>query len=135
MEVSRGHTNLLEQLEEVSNIVRRLQRIVQATTDAGTLDLLDVTALQSVLRKLQELARTLESKLAPVKGWRKVKKALNWPFQMPDIMIVLRRIERYKFDLSLLLQNYQMYVFRQRIQLASNWTAVHMCSCQRLTCC
>jgi len=49
--------------------------------------------------------KRLESKLAPAKDWRKVGKAIVWPFQKEEIKEILNVIERQKTFFNLTLQN------------------------------
>lgn len=48
----------------------------------------------------------LASKLAPVKGWRQIRKTLIWPFQKEEIHEILNTIERQKGVFLLTGQNY-----------------------------
>jgi hypothetical protein len=50
----------------------------------------------------------LENKLAPAKGWRKVSKAIVWPFQKEEIKEILNVIERQKIFFNLAQQNDHM---------------------------
>ncbi len=50
----------------------------------------------------------LENKLAPAEGWRKVGKAITWPFQKEEIKEILNVIERQKTCFNLARQNDHM---------------------------
>ena len=65
----------------------------------------------SPLKQLEQVLRTLESKLAPACGARGIKKALTWPFQKEEVKELIATIERQKTLLNLARQNDHLYFF------------------------
>ena len=51
----------------------------------------------------------LAKKLAPVKGWKEVGKAVIWPFQKEEVKEILSTIERQKSLFNMARQNHHMY--------------------------
>ncbi len=78
----------------------------QATTGglwSSTLSSLDVP--NGPIQQSREALERLESKLAPVGGWRKVGKAFTWPFERDEILAILSTVERQKLLFTLARQN------------------------------
>ena len=63
------------------------------------------------LKQLEQVLRTLESKLAPACGVKGIKKALAWPFQKEEVTALIATIERQKTILNLARQNDHLYSF------------------------
>src|ERR1700722_16235045 len=60
------------------------------------------------LEQFKRALEQLESRLAPLKGLKKIGKALTWPFQREEIKDILSTIERQKSLFDLALQNDHM---------------------------
>ena len=60
------------------------------------------------LKIMEQVLSTLQSKLAPTRGLRNVKKTLTWPFQKEEVKELISTIERQKTLLNLARQNDHM---------------------------
>ena len=70
--------------------------------DSWSTTLRTLTGPQGPLEQFRDSLKRLESKLAPVKGLKKARKALVWPFEKAEVLDILITIERQKslFDLA-----------------------------------
>lgn len=73
--------------------------------DAWSSTLLSLNQSNGPIEQFKTALERLESKLTPAKGWRKVGKAIAWPFQKEEIKEILNVIERQKTFFNLALQN------------------------------
>ena len=67
--------------------------------------LLSLDVPNGPIQQFRVALERLETKLAPVKGWKKVGKAFNWPFEKEEILGILSSIERQKLLFTLARQN------------------------------
>jgi len=77
-------------------------------SDAWSSTLLSLNQSNGPIEQYQTALKRLESKLAPAKDWRKVGKAIVWPFQKEEIKEILSVIERQKTFFNLAQQNDHM---------------------------
>ena len=107
------------ELVGINNILIQLQGPAEEAEQAAELRKTDrwSETLQSLnqpngpLKQLEQVLRTLESKLAPACGLGSVKKALIWPFQKEEVRELIATIERQKTLLNLARQNDHMYSY------------------------
>ncbi len=76
--------------------------------DAWSSTLLSLNRPNGPIKQLKAALERLESKLAPAEGWRKVGKAITWPFQKEEINEIINVIERQKILFNLARQNDHM---------------------------
>ena len=74
-------------------------------SDPWSLTLQSLNEPDGPLQQFQTALKLLASKLAPVRGLKKVGKALAWPFEKDEIRSILNTIERQKLLFSLARQN------------------------------
>lgn len=75
----------------------------QGDSSASTLQSLNVP--NGPFEQFRTALECIASKLAPAKSWKKLGKALKWPFEKEEIQITLNTIERQKALFSLARQN------------------------------
>ena len=95
------------ELSSVLSLLMTLQdQANQVTKDdacSSTLNSLNVP--NGPFQQLHSALELLASKLAPVEGWKKVGKAIKWPFEKEEVQEVRNTIERLKALLILARQN------------------------------
>ena len=91
-----AHTNRLRnEIDSLQRILRPvLQRLEQSGNSIFTRQLIE--AQSGPLDELHILLEDLQRRLAPVAGFRKIRKAVIWPFEKRDIIEIVGAIERQK---------------------------------------
>ena len=105
---SEDRQNILSELISVSGMLFVLQDHADQQGDSWSLTLKSLNGSEGPLAQLGKALELLVSKLAPVKGLKKVGKAFAWPFQKEEIREILNTIERQKALLTLARQNDHM---------------------------
>ena len=67
--------------------------------------LLSLDVPNGPIQQFRAALEQLETKLAPVQGWKKVGRALTWPFEKEETLGILGTIERQKLLFTLARQN------------------------------
>lgn len=88
------------------------QATQKAPLESLTFQLLNVP--NGPLDQFKETLEIMAKRLTPVHGWKKVNKAIVWPFEKEEIQGFLTTIERQKTLFSLARQHDHMYVFDSR---------------------
>ena len=105
---SEDRQNILSELSSISGMLFVLQDHADQQGDSWSLTLKSLNGSGGPLVQLRTSLEILVSKLAPVKGLKKVGKAFAWPFQKEEIKEILSTIERQKALLTLARQNDHM---------------------------
>ena len=110
----RGGPRELQRLRlELCNILpilRILQDKAEQAKSGGrwSSTLLSLDVPNGPIQQFRAALEQLESRLSPIKGWKKVGKALTWPFEKKETMGILGTIERQKLLFTLARQNDHM---------------------------
>jgi hypothetical protein len=107
---SKESRKVLVEVSSVSGLLYQLKDLAErereGETSSRTVRLLSEP--RGPLEQLQTALNELASKLTPVAGWEKPRRALVWPFQKEEIKAILGTIERQKSLLGLALQQDDM---------------------------
>lgn len=112
---TKDRQNILNELSTVTGILFVLKDQADEAEHDGSWD----TTLRALnmpngpLEQFKAALETLTTKLAPVDGLKKIRKALIWPFQEKEIRDILSTIERQKGLFNLARQNDHPYVSRR----------------------
>lgn len=109
---SEDRQNILSELTSVSGMLFILQDHADQQGESWSLTLKSLNGSKGPLAQLRTSLELLASKLAPMKGLKKIGKAFAWPFQKAEIRDILNTIERQKSLLNLARQNDHMYFYR-----------------------
>jgi hypothetical protein len=69
-----------------------------------------IKQLQVPLQQFESALDRFAKKLKPAQGFKKLGKAMIWPFQKEDVKDILSTLERYKSLFNMALQNDHMYL-------------------------
>lgn len=100
----KDRRRILLELCNVSDTLSILEEQAQQG-DAWSSTLLSLNQPNGPIEQFKTALERLESKLTPAEGWRKVGKAIIWPFQKEEIKEILNVIERQKTFFNLAQQN------------------------------
>lgn len=107
---SKESRKVLIEVSSVSGLLYQLKDLAEREREGETLSrtVRLLGAPKGPLEQLQTALNELSSKLTPVAGWEKTRRALVWPFHMEEIKAILDKIERQKSLLGLALQQDDM---------------------------
>jgi hypothetical protein len=109
-EAPKDRQRILSELSVASGILYLLRDLAERPQygDAWSVTIRSLNVPNGPLDQFKLALELLTSKLAPVNGLKKMRKALAWPFQKTEIQIVISMIERQKSIFNLALQNDHM---------------------------
>lgn len=109
-EAPKDRQRILGELSVASGILYLLRDLAERPQygDAWSVTVRSLNVPNGPLDQFKLALELLTSKLAPVEGLKKMRKALTWPFQKAEIQSVISMIERQKSIFNLALQNDHM---------------------------
>jgi hypothetical protein len=109
-EAPKDRQRILSELSVASGILYLLRDLAERPQygDAWSVTIRSLNVPNGPLDQFKLALELLTSKLAPVNGLKKMRKALAWPFQKAEIQSVISMIERQKSIFNLALQNDHM---------------------------
>ncbi|KAI9683378.1 MAG: hypothetical protein M1829_005450 [Trizodia sp. TS-e1964] len=99
---------ILSEVVSITGVIHIIENDIKANANSGDRfgkTLLCLNAPNGPLKQLKATLENLEIKLAPAHGFKKVQKALVWPFEKGEIKEILERIHRLQTLFNLALDN------------------------------
>lgn len=100
---------LKSEVEAFHNVLRKIQELVQTSSNANKLSLSD--SLATVIESSSSDIEYIKHKLDPSRGEKVMRRvglrALQWPFTKKEVEEHIARLERYKTTLTLALSSDQ----------------------------
>ena len=107
---SEDRQRILSELCHINCILYTLQDQATQGDSSWSLTLQSLNVPNGPLEQFKKTLEILANKLRPAHGWKKVSKAIAWPFEKQEIQEFLNTIERQKSLFNLARQHDHMYV-------------------------